>query len=148
MSQAIEPTATPSQAPTLSAPGQRIDSLDLLRGIAILGIFVMNTWTMSLPQTAYTNPAAYSTAWVPYEGFPTGSHLMPPEGSEFWTYTFIHLFADMKFITMFSIMFGAGIVLQSGRSRQKGRNPWLVHYLRMFVLLMFGLCHTVGFWYG
>jgi len=54
----------------------------------------------------------------------------------------------MKFITMFSIMFGAGIVLQAERSAKKGRNPWLTHYLRMTILLMFGLCHTFGFWYG
>ncbi len=155
MSQAFEPVAAipvaapvATAAPSLANPGQRIDSLDLLRGIAILGIFVMNTWTMSLPQTAYTNPAAYNTTWIPYEGFPSGANLDPPTGSEFWDYTFIHLFADMKFITMFSMMFGAGIVLQSERSSKKGRNPWLTHYLRMIVLLMFGLTHTVGFWYG
>ena len=150
MSQAPQPTAAQPETavPTLAGPGQRIDSLDLLRGIAILGIFVMNTWTMSLPQAAYTNPAAYSTEWVYGEGFPGGERLHPPEGSDFWVYSIIHLFADMKFITMFSIMFGAGMVLQSERSSKKGRNPWLVHYLRMAVLLVFGLCHTFGFWYG
>src|SRR4051812_8182462 len=138
----------PEAVPTLANPGQRIDSLDLLRGIAILGIFVMNTWTMSLPQAAYTNPAAYNTSWVPGTGFPTGARLDPPSGSDLWDYLIIHLTADMKFITMFSMMFGAGIVLQSERSAKKGRNPWAVHYLRMAVLLMFGLMHTIGFWYG
>jgi uncharacterized protein len=142
--------------PQLAKPAARIDALDLLRGIAILGIFLMNTWTMSVPQEAYTNPAAYNPNWRPGLGFPayteTGelyyTNLEPLTGMDRATYIGIHLFADMKFITTFSILFGAGIVLQAERSRRKGHNPWAVHYVRMVVLLMFGLCHTFGFWYG
>ncbi|HVT81787.1 MAG TPA: hypothetical protein VHM90_14170, partial [Phycisphaerae bacterium] len=52
-----------AQVPKLANAGPRIDSLDLLRGVAILGIFLMNTWTMSLPQAAYTNPADYNPHW-------------------------------------------------------------------------------------
>src|SRR4051812_33436970 len=114
-----ENLSTPSLATRL---GPRVDSLDLLRGIAILGIFVMNTWTMSMPQYAYTNPASYSPEWVVGQGFPPfegnpplGATLMPLIGLNYWVFAFIHLLADMKFITIFSIMFGAGIVLQSER---------------------------------
>ena len=153
MSNTRQPTA-----PQLATPAPRIDALDLLRGIAILGIFLMNTWTMSVPQDAYTNPASYNPHWVIGHGFPTGTDF--PAGQQTYadsepltgvnraTYTLIHLFADMKFITTFSILFGAGIVLQAQRSQKKGRNPWSTHYLRMSVLLIFGLCHTFGFWYG
>jgi uncharacterized protein len=153
MSEAIE---TPP-VPQLAKPAPRIDALDLLRGIAILGIFLMNTWTMSLPQDTYTNPATYNPNWVPGSGFPVydasgnvvdyGS-LQPLTGINHWVYVAIHLFADMKFITMFSVLFGAGIVLQAERSRRKAHNPWTVHYFRMVVLLLFGLIHTFGFWYG
>ena len=150
--------ADPSPVPELAKPAPRIDALDLLRGIAILGIFLMNTWTMSVPQEAYTNPAAYNPHWVIGHGFPPGAEVYPGDqtyadlepltGINRATYVGIHLFADMKFITTFSILFGAGIVLQAQRSQKKGRNPWTTHYLRMGVLLMFGLCHTFGFWYG
>ncbi len=152
MSQVADHQIVPD-TPQLAVQLARVDSLDLLRGLAILGIFVMNTWTMSMPQYAYTNPASYSPEWVLGFGFPTGNpdewdSLRPLTGANYWTFAFIHLLADMKFITMFSMMFGAGIVLQSERSRAKGKNPWLIHYLRMLVLLAFGLCHTFGFWYG
>jgi uncharacterized protein len=147
----------PPPVPQLAKPAPRIDALDLLRGIAILGIFLMNTWTMSLPQDTYTNPATYNPNWQPGSGFPirdatgfiTGyGTLEPLTGINHWVYVGIHLFADMKFITAFSVLFGAGIVLQAERSRRKGHNPWAVHYVRMAVLLLFGLVHTFGFWYG
>jgi uncharacterized protein len=147
-----------AQVPKLANAGPRIDSLDLLRGVAILGIFLMNTWTMSLPQAAYTNPADYNPHWKLGYGFPLPAD--PITGEVFYadqeslqginrtTYILIHLFADMKFISTFSILFGAGIVLQAHRAIKTGRNPWLTHYLRMSVLLLFGLCHTFGFWFG
>jgi uncharacterized protein len=153
MSEAMESRAA---VPKLGA-GQRIDSLDLLRGIAILGIFMMNTWTMSLPQNAYTNAARYDPNWVIGYGFPSFvdfdgntfySELEPLTGLNRAVYIFVHLVADMKFISTFSILFGAGIVLQSQRAEKTGRNPWRVHYLRMAILLLFGLIHTFGFWYG
>lgn len=137
--------------------GPRIDSLDLLRGIAILGIFLMNTWTMSLPQDAYTNAADYNPHWVLGSGFPAFTDLdgttiynklEPLEGINRTVYIIIHLFADMKFISTFSILFGAGIVLQSQRAEKTGRNAWRIHYVRMAILLLFGLIHTFGFWYG
>ncbi len=128
----------------------RLDSLDLLRGVAILGIFLMNTWTFSLPQSAYTNLNAYTTDWVqrqpPGEGFPVGTGLV--QGAEFWTYTVIHLLADMKFITMFSVLFGAGILLQGERAAGRGLSPWRIHYGRMTVLLLIGLAHAYLIWYG
>lgn len=152
-------SSTAQEVPKLAKAGPRIDSLDLLRGIAILGIFLMNTWTMSLPQGAYTNPSSYNPSWVLGFGFPDGSDALtgeqyyntigePLTGANRLAYILIHLFADMKFITTFSILFGAGIVLQADRARKTGRNPWLTHYLRMIVLLFFGLCHTFFFWYG
>jgi uncharacterized protein len=155
MSQAA--SSQPLPLPDLAKAGPRIDALDLLRGIAILGIFLMNTWTMSLPQDTYTNPATYNPNWVQSMGFPyyNGPGAQPAyfemealKGLNHWVYVGIHLFADMKFITTFSILFGAGIVLQAERARKKGNNPWLTHYLRMSVLLVFGLVHTFGFWYG
>ena len=110
----------------------------------------MNTWTFSLPQNAYTNLNAYTTDWVqgqpPGEGFPPGTELV--HGAEFWTYVVIHLVADMKFITMFSMLFGAGILLQGERAAGRGLSPWRIHYGRMTVLLLFGLAHAYLIWFG
>ncbi len=137
------------EAAILSKLGPRIDSLDLLRGIAILGIFLMNTWTMSMPQEAYTNPTTYSPDWsFRLSSFPNGDLQQALTGINYWTFVIIHELADMRFITMFSIMFGAGIMLQGERAGIRGRNPWAVHYARMSVLLCFGLIHTFFLWYG
>jgi uncharacterized protein len=125
---------------------QRLDSLDLLRGVAILGIFLMNTWTFSLPQDAYVNLNAYTTDWVPGTGFPADHELV--HGADFITYVVIHLVADMKFITMFSMLFGAGILLQGERAAARGLSPARIHYRRMGVLLIFGLIHAYALWYG
>jgi len=125
---------------------QRIDSLDLLRGVAILGIFLMNTWTFALPQDAYVNPNAYTTDWIPGTGFPADHELV--HGADFATYVVIHLVADMKFITMFSMLFGAGILLQGERASGRGLSSARIHYRRMGVLLGFGLIHAYALWYG
>jgi len=106
----------------------------------------MNTWTFSLPQDAYTNLNAYAPDWVPGQGFPVGHELIG--GRDFWTYVVIHLVADMKFITMFSMLFGAGILLQSERAAARGISPARIHYGRMVVLLGFGLLHAYFIWYG
>ncbi len=147
---------TPTLPPTLAgappadvarAPlSQRIDSMDLLRGVAILGIFVMNTWSFSQPQYAYTNPNAYTTEWVQGVGFPDNHEMV--HGAEFAVYSIVHVLADMKFITMFSMLFGAGILLQGERAAARGLSPWRIHYSRMVVLLIFGIIHAYALWYG
>ncbi len=144
MSQAL-PHDSPSN-PALRRPFPRLDSLDLLRGVAILGIFLMNTWTMSLPQEAYTNLAQYAPDWIYLQGFPEGHELFT--ATDHAVYLVIHLLADMKFITMFSMMFGAGILLQGDRAAAKGLSPARIHYARMAVLLVFGLLHAYFLWYG
>jgi uncharacterized protein len=151
---AMPDTPPPSSAsppvPALVPPGgPRLDALDLLRGVAILGIFLMNTQSMSMPQEAYMNPAAYTPAWETGFGFPPyGEPYLLPQGVTFWVYAVVHVLADMKFITIFSVMFGAGIVLQAERAAKRGLNPWLIHYERMGVLLVFGLIHAYCVWMG
>ncbi len=142
-------TAVPCPAAPAGAPlpgARRIDSLDLLRGGAILGIFLMNAWSYAMPQYAYTDPNIYTTAWVPGQGFPEGREAL--HGAELAVYAIVHLLADMKFITVFSILFGAGILLQGERAAARGLSPARIHYARMLVLLLFGLIHAYALWYG
>lgn len=120
--------------------------MDLLRGVAILGIFLMNTWSFSQPQSAYLDPNIYAPDWIMGRGFPEGHENI--HGVELFVYAATHILADMKFITMFSMLFGAGILLQGERAAARGLKPWRIHYGRMGVLMLFGIIHAYALWYG
>ncbi|MDX2445421.1 MAG: DUF418 domain-containing protein [Bacteroidales bacterium] len=110
----------------------RIISLDILRGFAILGILIMNIQSFSMITAAYVNPTAY--------GDLTGINK--------WTWIISHIIADNKFMTIFSILFGAGIVLMSDKIKKAGRKPAGIYYRRIFWLFVIGMVHAYLFWYG
>lgn len=112
---------------------ERIPSLDILRGFAVLGILAMNIQFFSMPGAAYTNP----TAW----GDLTGINLA--------VWVISNLLFDLKFISLFSMLFGAGILLMLNRASERGvRHPLSLHLKRMAWLLLFGLVHAYVFWGG
>src|SRR5215211_1968500 len=111
------------------AESDRLASLDVLRGVAILGILLMNIQSFSMPSDAYLNPTAYGDL---------------TEANRFvWIGT--HLVADQKFISIFSMLFGAGIVLMAERA---GSRATVLHYRRMGILIVFGLLHAHLLWSG
>ena len=110
----------------------RIASLDVLRGFAVLGILVMNIQSFSMIGAAYMNPYAY--------GDLSGPNLL--------VWFLSHLFADMKFMAIFSILFGAGVVLMADRRVKAGKPAAGVHYRRMLLLMLFGAAHGWLLWYG
>lgn len=110
----------------------RILSMDLLRGIAVLGILIMNIQHFSMPQAAYINPTAY--------GDLTGLNK--------WIWIISHVLASEKFMSIFSMLFGAGMLLFTERAELKGNNSALLHYRRMGWLLLFGLLHAYLLWSG
>ncbi|MEM1412242.1 MAG: DUF418 domain-containing protein [Pseudomonadota bacterium] len=110
----------------------RAQSLDVLRGVAVLGILAMNIRLFGMPQAAYFNPQAY--------GDLTGINQL-----WFW---FTNLFADQKFMTLFSMMFGAGIALMSERCAAKGLPSTGLLLRRNFWLLVLGLMHAYLIWFG
>jgi uncharacterized protein len=111
---------------------ERFGSLDLLRGIAVLGILIMNIQSYSMISAAYINPTAY--------GDFTGLNK--------WIWILSHLFADQKFMTIFSILFGTGVILFTDRLTSKGDSSLGLHYRRTFWLLIIGMIHAYLFWYG
>jgi uncharacterized protein len=113
-------------------PGERIDALDTLRGFALLGILVMNIQLFAMPGSAYINP----TVW----GDLTGANYL--------VWLLSHLLTDQKMMTIFSMLFGAGIVLFADRALARGASPARLHYRRMFWLLLFGLAHAYLLWLG
>jgi len=110
----------------------RIHHLDILRGFALLGILLMNIQGFAMPGAAYLNP----TAWGDFEG------------ANFAVWVFSHVFADSKFMGIFSILFGAGICLFAESAMQKTGSSAGLHYKRNFWLLLFGLVHAHFIWYG
>ena len=111
---------------------ERFVSLDLLRGIAILGILVMNIYAFAMPFIAYTNPLRMG-------------------GTEPWnvgTWIFTHVLFDQKFISIFAMMFGAGIVLMSGRAESGGNKPAGFYYRRQLWLVVIGAIHAYLIWIG
>ncbi|NQZ12499.1 MAG: hypothetical protein HRT35_35545, partial [Algicola sp.] len=120
---------------TIASPIQqttRINHLDILRGFALLGILLMNIQGFSMPGAAYLNP----TAWGDLQGI------------NLFVWSFSHLFADQKFMGLFSILFGAGICLFADRAEAKYGKSAALHYKRNLWLLLFGLIHAHFIWYG
>ena len=116
--------------PTLQA--ERIEALDVLRGVAVMGILVMNIQSFSMIDTAYWNPSSYGD-------LTGGNHRV-------WLLS--HVLTDQKFMTIFSMLFGAGIVLMSARREAAALPPAGVHYRRMVILLLFGTLHGYLLWWG
>ena len=120
---------------TLISPvtgAERIISLDILRGVAVLGILLMNIQSFSMIGAAYINPTAY--------GDLTSINRM--------VWILSHLLANSKFMSIFSLLFGAGVILFTERAIEKGRKASAFHYRRMMWLLIFGFIHAYLIWYG
>lgn len=122
--------AAPAANPT--ADPERILVLDVLRGLATLGILVMNIQFFSMVSSAYLNPTAFGDL----------------NNANYWVWYLSHLFADMKFMSIFSMLFGAGIVLISDRRTAGGLPVTGFHFRRMGWLLVFGLLHAHLLWQG
>ncbi|MFP4302216.1 MAG: DUF418 domain-containing protein, partial [Spirochaetaceae bacterium] len=118
--------------PDQTAPHQRIQSLDLIRGVAILGILFMNIMSMGAPQFAY-----YVPEW--YEGAGTVDHAI---------YAVQSLFVESRFFSLFALLFGAGLAIQWDRFEARGARPkrWISR--RLLWLLLFGLLHGFLIWLG
>lgn len=114
------------------APTARIGSLDALRGLAVLGILPVNIITLAHPPSLFMIPDRSGGA----AGLDRAMWLVS------------HLLFEQKFITLFSMLFGAGLLMMAERAGASGRSPAAVHYRRMLWLLVFGLLHAYLVWFG
>lgn len=113
-------------------PLDRLITLDALRGFAVMGILAMNIVAFAMPEMAYVSPRAY--------GGETSADVAA------WALGFI-LF-DGKMRGLFSILFGASMLLIVERAEKSGQSAASVHYRRMAWLAIFGLCHFFFIWWG
>ncbi|HEY5656295.1 MAG TPA: DUF418 domain-containing protein [Myxococcota bacterium] len=128
----IEPFGAARLAP-VSAP-ERIPSLDVLRGFAVLGILWMNIITFALPYWAYANPTIYGGA--------TGVNLAA------WLWSAVLVEGKMRAI--FSMLFGASLVLITSRAEARGAASTVadIYLRRTLWLAAFGLAHAYLLWWG
>jgi uncharacterized protein len=110
----------------------RIRSLDVLRGVGVLGMLVVHIQLFAFPSLARWNPTAYGDL-----------------GSlNWWVWLATSVLADGKFISIFAMLLGVSIVMQSGRDGDRPLSAWRAHVRRMAVLLGLGLLHAYFVWYG
>lgn len=110
----------------------RIESLDIIRGVVILGILIININYFSTIAIERMNPIT--------NGDFTGLNK--------WIWILSLVFVKQKFMTIFAILFGAGIYLMSESNKVKGIKEYLVHFPRMGWLILFGLLHAYLIWDG
>src|SRR6478752_1277290 len=110
----------------------RIVTLDIIRGVAVMGIFSVNVIAFAMIEAAYFNPPAY--------GGDTGADLA------LWAANMVVI--DGKMRSLFSMLFGASMLLVIERAEAAGKLGWPVHLRRMLVLLGFGLVHYYFIWFG
>lgn len=113
-------------------PPPRIATLDIVRGVAVMGILAMNIVGFALIPAAYMNP------WA--QGAESGLDLAS------WAFNFVLI--DGKMRGLFSFLFGASLLLVIQKAEAKGDSPATVHFRRMLWLLVFGLIHFYFIWYG
>jgi len=113
-------------------PETRYIHLDVLRGFAVMGILVINIIAFAMPQNAYFGPNIY------------GGTDVTDIGTWFLSFTFF----DGKMRGLFSLLFGASLMLIIRRSEAKGESSAKTHYNRMFWLMIIGVLHFSLIWFG
>lgn len=133
MATAATPTLEITQAPPAPIDrAERITALDSLRGFALLGILLMNIVAMGMYGAAYDDPTV------------TGG---PATGANLWVWIVMHVLAEGKMRCLFSMVFGAGVVLLTSRLEARG-NSGDIYYRRTLWLLLFGIVHAYLLWLG
>lgn len=110
---------------------QRITHLDTVRGVAVMGILIMNAVSFFFVGAAYFD-------------------ISSPENKTILDWLvggFGEVFADQKFMALFSILFGASVLLFCERAAAKGHSPVRLSLWRNFLLLLMGLFHE-SIWEG
>lgn len=127
-------TAPVESAPAEIAPveaEQRIKTLDVLRGLAIFGILAVNAPFFAAPWQAAVNPTLEPLAI---------------NATNAWSWFVPHVFFEVKFITLFSLLFGASLFLVGGERSDLERGKVLRR--RLFWMLIFGIIHGAAIWFG
>jgi len=128
MDSEVAPPPPEPMAPVQSE--DRVTVIDALRGAALFGIITANMRGFNSPAATYFNPDLMWTA--------------PPDRI---AQLFINTFIQGKFITIFAVLFGLGFAIQMERAAARGQGRGF-YIRRLMVLLLFGIVHSFGLWWG
>src|ERR671933_1382429 len=109
---------------------ERIEIIDVLRGLAVCGILIGNLQWFS------------------------GYGMMPPVLQrqtplmDQVTHFLVHFFVEGKFYSIFSFLFGFGFALQIARAEERGDTKASLFKRRLFWLLVIGIVHAYLLWAG
>ena len=120
------PQATPV------ATTDRLETLDVLRGFALLGILAMNIRAMAGPFGSYMYPFG----------------LFEYAGANRAAFVFTSTVFDLKMMGLFSMLFGVSVLLYAGKPTASGKPPRALWFRRMCWLLLIGLVHAYLIWNG
>ena len=116
----------------MDAPTDRYRTLDIVRGVAVIGILVINIGDFAMPSAARLNPLAWGGA--------------DPVNLTVWAVNWAVF--DNKMRGLFSLLFGASLLLVADRARVGGRGVWRAQGPRLLVLLALGAAHFILIWDG
>lgn len=126
----VPPPAPPEPLRPVST-SERVDTIDILRGMALFGILAANIRGFAGPALTYFTP-----------------HLFWPAFHDRLAQAFIDTFVQGKFITIFAFLFGVGFAVQFERAEQRGAKFLSTYARRLGLLFLFGLIHGLLIWFG
>lgn len=117
---------------TVQRTNQRHEVIDALRGFALIGVCMVNLASLTL----YDFLDASAKKSLPTSGFDA---IAVPV---------VEWLVNVKFITIFSLLFGLGFALQMQRAASNGVAGWWQYLKRMLVLIIIGWIHAWFVWWG
>jgi len=109
---------------------ERIDVVDVLRGLALFGILAANMWAFNAPGQVYGE-----------------IEFLFHNTADLAAQAFIDFFISGKCISLFSFLFGIGFAIQMTRAEERGSSVSF-YPRRLFILLLIGLAHAWLIWWG
>jgi uncharacterized protein len=131
MEEAVAVVAPPVATTAPVTGAERITAIDVLRGFALLGILLMNVIAFGMYGSSYDNPTVTGGA--------TGANLA--------VWAVMHVLAEGKMRCLFSMVFGASVILLTRRVDRTGEGAD-IYYRRTLWLLLFGIAHAYLLWQG
>ncbi|HEY9117228.1 MAG TPA: DUF418 domain-containing protein, partial [Roseivirga sp.] len=113
-------------------PQSRHISIDILRGIAVLGMVIMTIQSFAMPMAAYINPTVYENL----------------SRNDLYVWIASHIFADGKFQAIFAMLFGASLIMISQKARKENLRSTDIQMKRFIFLGIIGLIHAYLLWYN
>lgn len=121
-----------SEVPGPPVTTGRIAALDLIRGVAVLGILAINVAGFAGPLIATTTPN------LPHPGTPIDEAA----------FAFAFVLFEGKMRALFTILFGASMILFLERAEVSGRDANALQLRRLGWLALFGYLHFALLWWG